>query len=311
VRLRQAGDVRHLLRRLVGEQGELVLDGVDDAADLSGPDQIWDAVVATLQALSAKLGDPFTLFLIAIVPVTVGGIGVTLAVWGAGQSLVDRRHLRFFGAFAVTTAVLGLASIAASGGMSGWEGFAKKMALHRTTYNHWNIGVTSVVIAQFDPSGPREAALALRPPLLRSWLGNAYFFNETVAEKAGLIRLLQVIAAIAAWFAARRFDDALAFAFGFVMTYFLTAPTYYYYIILLLPFLFFAAHPDRLRGTLGLVYLFLFGALGFTFYFHWDQYFTTYYWNSVLALGVTIAMVGASFGRFVPWSIPGLPARKR
>ncbi|RQY75258.1 hypothetical protein DF017_37705, partial [Burkholderia stagnalis] len=77
--------------------------------------------------------------------------------------------------------------------------------------------------------------------------------------------------------------------------------TYYYYIILLVPFLFFAAHPDRLRGTMGVLYLYLFGALGFTFYFLWDQYFTTTYWNSVLALGVTIAMVAAAFGRFTPW----------
>ena len=63
-----------------------------------------------------------------------------------------------------------------------------------------------------------------------------------------------------------------------------------------------AAHPDRLRGTLGLLYLFLFGALGFTFYFRWDQYFTTYYWNSVLALGLTIVMTAGALGRFTPWS---------
>jgi len=185
--------------------------------------------------------------------------------------------------------------------MTDWEGFARKLALHRTHYNHWNIGVTSVVIAQFDPPGPRAEALAARPPPARGALGNAYFVEEAVHERAWLIRLLAVAGLVAAWYSARRFDDALAFAFGFVLTFFLTAPTYYYYIILLLPFLFFAAHPDRLRGTLGLLYLFLYGALGFTFYFRWDQYFTTYYWNSVLALGVTIAMTAGALGRFTPW----------
>jgi hypothetical protein len=218
-----------------------------------------------------------------------------------GHAPKDPRHARFFGGFALTTVALASASILYAGGLREWEGFARKLALHRATYNHWNIGVTSVVIAQFDPHGPRAEAVALRPLPVRSWLGNAYFLEETVHERAWLIRLLALAGLGAAWYAARRFDDALAFAFGFVPTYFLTAPTYYYYIILLLPFLYFTAHPDRLRGTLGLLYLFLFGALGFTFYFRWDQYFTTYYWNSVLALGVTIAMMAGALGRFTPW----------
>jgi len=271
----------------------------------------WTIGDGLREVFTTRIGAPSSLFLLSIVPATGVLIAATLAVWGTSQRRLDRRHLRFFGGFAVTTAVLTLASIAHSGGMGGWEGFARKMALHRTTYNFWNVGLTSVVIARFDPPGPREAALAARPAPLRPWLGNVFFFDETVRERAGLIRLLQLAALVAAWWAARRFDDALAFAYGFVLTFFLTAPTYYYYIVLLVPFLFFAAHPDRLRGTLGVVYLYLFGALGFTFYFRWDQYFTTTYWNSVLALGVTLAMITAAFGRFTPWVAPAPAARKR
>jgi len=297
---------------------------------IGGPARLAAAIVATVAAaaialvaiwlgigsgmrelLAARIGDPGLLFLLALVPATAGLLAIVLTAWGTREGLLDTRHARFFGGFGLTTAVLLALSVAYAGGFSDWEGFARKMALHRTTYNHWNIGVTSVVIAQFDPPGPREAALAARPPLLRSWLGNAFFFDETVREKAWLIRLLQLAALVAAWHASRRFDDALAFAFGFVLTFFLTAPTYYYYIILFLPFLYFAAHPDRLYGTLGLLYLFLFGALGFTFYFRWDQYFTTYYWNCVLALGVTIAMVASAYGPFTPWAVPPKAARKR
>jgi len=272
----------------------------------------WWAMGAGLrEVLTSHLGAPSSLFVLAIVPSIVGLTVATLALWGTSRKLLDRRHLRFFGGFALTTVVLALASIAHAGGMNGWDGFARKMAIHRTTYNFWNVGLTSVVIAQFDPPGPREAALAARPAPLRSWLGNVYFLDATVHERAGLIRFLQLVALVAAWWAARRFDDALAFAYGFVLTYFLTAPTYYYYIILLVPFLFFAAHPDRLRGTLGILYLYLFGALGFAFYFRWDQYFTTTYWNSVLALGVTVAMTAAAFGRFTPWAVATAAPRKR
>lgn len=264
----------------------------------------WLAMGSGLRDLvSASVGTaPY--FVLAALAGSAILITATLAIWGTSRKLLDPRHLRFFGAFALTSILLALASLVYGGGTAGWEGFARKMALHRATYNQWNLGVTSVVIARFDPPGSRADALAARPPLLRSWLGNAWFLAESVAERKLVIRLLQLTAFIAAWLAAKRFDDALAFTFGFVLTYFLTAPTYYYYIILLLPFLFFAAHPDRLRGTLGLIYLFLFGALGFTFYFQWDQYFTTTYWNSLLALGVTIAMIAASFGPFTPWPVP-------
>lgn len=272
----------------------------------------WTMGAGLREVLTSRMGTPSTLFLLAIVPGSAALIAATLTVWGTSQKLLDRRHLRFFGGFALTTVVLTLASIAHAGGMSGWDGFARKMALHRTTYNFWNVGLTSVVIAQFDPPGPREAAIAARPAPLRPWLGNVYYFDETVRERAGLIRFLQLVGLVAAWWAARRFDDTLAFAYGFVLTYVLTAPTYYYYIILLVPFLFFAAHPDRLRGTVGVVYLYLFGALGFAFYFRWDQYFTTTYWNSVLALGVTIAMIAAAFGRFTPWGAPApVPAARK
>jgi hypothetical protein len=258
----------------------------------------WWAMGRGLREIVAtKLGSPAVLFSIALVPVAIVACAIALTAWGTRTGRLDRRHARFFGGFAATAAALVLLSVVYTGGLGRWEAFARKMALHRTTYNHWNIGVTSVAIAQFGPPSERPAELA-------GWLGNAYFFNESVKSRAWLIHLVQVAALIAAWVAARRFDDALAFAFGFVATYFLTAPTYYYYIILLLPFLYFAAHPDRLRGTLGLVYLFLFGALGFTFYFRWDQFFTTYFWNSVLALGVTIAMIAASFGSFRPWIAP-------
>jgi hypothetical protein len=262
----------------------------------------WLAIGHGLREIvTSNLGGASMLFAIAIVPATVGLLAASLTAWGTRAGALDARHARFFGAFALTAAGLAAASIAWSPGMGAWEGFARKLALHRAHYNHWNIGATSVVIAQFDRPGPRAEALAARPPQARSSLGNVYFVEETVAERAWLVRLLALAALVAAGISARRFDDALAFAFGFVPTYFLTAPTYYYYIILLLPFLYFAAHPDRIRGTLGLLYLFLFGALGFAFYFRWDQFFTTTYWNSVLAFGVTIAMTAAAMGRFLPW----------
>jgi hypothetical protein len=286
----------------------LVAAHVGAAAILLG--FVWLAIGDSIREIvTSSLGGGSMPFTMAIVPATVVLAAASLTAWGTRAKILDPRHVRFFGAFALTAAGLVFASIAWSGGVGAWEGFARKLALHRAHYNHWNIGATSVVIARFDPPGPRDEALAGRPPQAKGWLGNVYFVEETVHERAWLVRLLALAALVAAGLSARRFDDALAFAFGFVPTFFLTAPTYYYYIILLLPFLYFAAHPDRMRGTLGLLYLFLFGALGFAFYFRWDQYFTTTYWNSVLALGVTIAMMAGAGGRFAPWPTVNVKTR--
>jgi hypothetical protein len=289
---------REAARRLRSSSLRVALIAAHAAAAAILLGLFWLAIGGGLRELFASnLAGGWSLFSIAIVPATVALAAASLTAWGTRRGILDPRHARFFGGFAVTAAVLASASIVASGGMRDWEGFARKLALHRAHYNHWNIGMTSVVIATFDRPGPRAEALAARPPQAREALGNVYFVDETVRERARLVRLLGVVALVAAWVLARRFDDALAFAFGFVPTYFLTAPTYYYYIILLLPFLYFAAHPNRLLGTLGLLYLFLFGALGFAFYFRWDQYFATYYWNSVLALGVALAMGAGALGR--------------
>jgi len=74
----------------------------------------------------------------------------------------------------------------------------------------------------------------------------------------------------------------------------LVAPTYYYYVVLLLPFLFLAQRLDRARGAIGLLYLFLFGMAGYWSYHRWDQHFTTYFWNSVLALGLSLYLVAVA-----------------
>lgn len=256
----------------------------------------WLAVgEGTREVLAERVGAWSTVLPLLILPGS-GAVGLlSLTVWGTARRILDTRHARFFGGFAIVVAVLAGATVVCSPETANWGAFARKIALHRTTYNHWNIGMTSIVVAQFDPPGPRVDAIAQRPPGARTWRGNVFFRPQAVQEKAGTILFLALAALVVSTLAALRLDDPLAFAFGFVPTFFLTAPTYYYYIILLLPFLFFANDLDRLRGTLGVLYLFLFGALGFAFYFAWDQYFTTYYWNSVLALVLTLAMTAAAF----------------
>ena len=212
--------------------------------------------------------------------------GAMRDVW---KRLVSSRHLRFFGGFAAAVAILATASIVYAGGAAIWSDFARKMSLHRGHYHMWNVGLPSVVIAEFEP--PESAGVGE----LRAPTGTVFYRKESHEERSGVILAIQVVALVACFFAVRRLCVHRALAFGFVPTFFSIDPTYYYYIILLLPFLFLVEKSKRATGALGVVYLFFFGLAGHWLYERWDQYFPTYYWNSVLAMFLALYVLGLAF----------------
>lgn len=189
---------------------------------------------------------------------------------------VDRRRLRFFTGFTLTMAVLFVFSVAYAGGFEVWSDFARKLASHRAAYHPWNVGLPSVVAADF--SG-----------------GHVRLPDGAVQQHVVWIRLIQLAAlGLCAW-AVRGLDEHRALAFGFVPTFFLVAPTYYYYIVLLVPFLFLAERLRSVPGALGVAYLFLFGLAGHALYQRWEQLFPTYYWNSVMALVLALYVLGVAW----------------
>ncbi len=184
-------------------------------------------------------------------------------------SRLDVRHARFFGGFAVSIALLSIGSAHHAGGIEAWSRFARKISVHRADYHPWNVGLPSVVAAEFEAGRPVLPAGAVER---RGWT----------------LGLIQLAAVAACAYAARGLAGHRALAFGFVPTFFLVAPTYYYYIVLLVPFVFLAERLDRVTGALGLAYLFFFGLAGHVLYQRWEQQFPTYYGNSLLALGLAL-----------------------
>jgi hypothetical protein len=134
------------------------------------------------------------------------------------------------------------------------------------------------------------------------------FSTGTLQERKVWVRVAQ-IAILLLWVAAiRGLADHDALAMGFVPVFVLASPTYYYYIVLLLPFLFMIDRLHRRSGLVGVLYMFFVGMAGHWLYQHWDQYFTTYFWNSVLVLGLVLYLLAVAVEetRGVPVASTGL-----
>jgi len=211
------------------------------------------------------------------------------------------RYLRFFSGFGAAVGILLVASVVYAGGWGAWSDFARKISVHRAVHHIWNVGLPSVIAAELEP--PAGAARS-RGALERLRETEATLEAESLRHRRPWLRLAQV-GLMLLWLAAiRRLEDHDVLVLGFVPVFVLVAPTYYYYIVLLLPFLFLAQRLDRPSGAIGLVYLFLSGMAGYWFYYRWDQYFTTYYWSSVLALGLSLYLPAVALAETRPTPNP-------
>jgi hypothetical protein len=201
-------------------------------------------------------------------------------------------RLRFFAGFGAAVGVLILASLVYAGGAAAWSDFTKKISVHRADYHIWNVGLPSVFAAELDAPGgvPRSEGLLERLPETEAMLD-----ADSLRSRRPWLWLTQAGMMLLWLLAIGRLDDHDVLALGFVPVFVLVAPTYYYYIVLLLPFLFLARRLDRASGAIGLFYLFLFGMAGYGSYHRWDQYFTTYYWCSVFALGLSLYLITVAF----------------
>jgi hypothetical protein len=218
------------------------------------------------------------------------------------RSLRERSlYLRFFSGFGTIVGILLVASVVYAGGWGAWSDFAGKISAHRAVYHIWNVGLPSVIAAELQP--PAGAARN-RGALDRLRETEVTFEPESLQSRRPWLRFAQV-GLLLLWLAAiRRLEDHDVLVLGFVPVFVLVAPTYYYYIVLLLPFLFLVQRLDRMSGAIGLAYLFLSGMAGYWIYFRWDQYFTTNYWCSVLALGLSLYLPAVALAETRPTPDP-------
>lgn len=137
---------------------------------------------------------------------------------------IPRRYLEFFGALAVASAAIILASIAWDGGLAHWRDFFTKIALHDAGLSSQRTGFKYAFINTFEGMAGKDAWFKAHQ---MSW------------------RLCQGVAIVTAFFCVRRLKDSEALAFSYVPVFFLSAPTTYYQIALLIPLLWFLPRLDN------------------------------------------------------------------
>ena len=208
----------------------------------------------------------------------------------------DTRYLRFFGGFVATAGILFTASVLYAGSAAVWSDFATKITRHREVYHFWNVGLPTVFAGQARHDEGRAASEPGPSQSTEPRGGGVELSKETLHERKVWVRMAQ-IAIMVLWVAAvRGLADHDALAMGFVPVFVLASPTYYYYIVLLLPFLFLVERLSVRSGLVGVLYMLFVGMAGHWLYQHWDQYFTTYYWNSVLVLGLVLYLMAVALG---------------
>ncbi len=242
-----------------------------------------------------------------------GLVLLTSGAWGLTKGLMNTRYLHYFGAFAVTVALLVGGSIAYAGGTYLWEDFGSKIGRHNNDISPWRVGVKYLFIGRFKsdldwkatlkefitgqsvaPAAPAPGAAQKAPAAKpENPLKKFAAFTRSIyyKEHPGLWWSIQAVALVVCLFALKGIRDDMALAFSFVPTFFMVSPTYYYYIMLLVPMLFFSSELERPSRALGLVWMYFTAMAGYYFYYMWKQDFPTYYWLSWMILVMCLYMV--------------------
>lgn len=154
------------------------------------------------------------------------------------------RHLRLFGAWAGTCALLFTLSVVADGGMQGWSRWATKMQLHVNDICTQRVGVEYVLSyrgerSQADVTNEDGTKKGFRPHYAR--------YKQEVNRRMRPVRIPIILAVmgVLGWLLWRR-DEAEALALSFPLVYVLTSPTFYYFGLLIPPFV-WAASAGRKR----------------------------------------------------------------
>ncbi len=240
------------------------------------------------QMMSGAEGySPFLQVIVFAVWICLGVYWAALLCWGFWHNQLERRYLRFFIAFGVTTLGLLAASVIYWHGTDYWAQYQAKISKHNTDISTWRVGYKYVFIADFG-----EDFSYIEKPI-KSWQPRSH--SSWFTEKQTEWWTTQLWVLLLTLFACMTLKDYRAYILGFVPMFFLISPTYYYYIMLLVPLLFFAPRIEHGRYAVGMSFMYITGMSGFWFYSMWQQGYGTYYWLSYQIMMTLLYMVALAY----------------
>lgn len=179
----------------------------------------------------------------------------------------------FLGSLALTTTALLAASVPATS-IEYWREFLGKIGHHAGSFTAWRIGFIYVFSMAWD--GDAIGGLSIeRYFKLFGWLYVLIQVGVLAVATALVLRLRE------AW-------ERLAF--GFVLMFFLTGPTYYYYVVLLVPTLWLAARADEPGRAAILSWMFATSIIANIGMGIWDRSYPLFFTISVCILAQILAM---------------------
>jgi len=148
------------------------------------------------------------------------GLGAKAAWDLLATRRLNRRYVEFFVVVALVTATLFGLSASVGGSLDDWQTFWEKISFHDGRMSALRVGFKTLFLAAVSP-------------FMENWPADSYGRSARAGEVQALLRGVQGLALVAAFFAVRRLKDYETIPFGWVLVYFLAAPTHYYQIVLL------------------------------------------------------------------------------
>lgn len=172
-----------------------------------------------------------------------------LFVFGLGAKWIsdfDRRRSGFFAGFGLTLAALFALSVVHDGGLDHWREFREKITVHDSALQSTRVGFKHVFATAVGGS-------------LESW-------NSRSPVQRAAWWAIQAAVVAGCFLAARRLEDWETLALGWVLAYFLTAPTFYYHVMLVVPALPFLAKLGERGRAAGAALLLSVSTVGYLAY---------------------------------------------
>ena len=170
---------------------------------------------------------------------------------------LNRNYLGFFCTFGATIIFLGIASVVVDGGVDHWKAFFSKIKLHDGDLSPMRVGFKYILMMTY--TNPYDTWTAFEAAKLQQF--------EDLRLLWWAVQLAVIGVSI---YVVRHLDDYETIPYGYVLAFFMTAPTFYYQVMVMVALLLFLPKSENRDRAIGVVALFALSVVMFILDGFWD-----------------------------------------